>query len=618
MVISSTQLSLPPNLYKTYEPGVDMVEPRKRKRGDEDIRDGGDQRAIADAALQSFKETLWEIFDAEDHFEVRRDMNTDENILFLVRGLDGDLPTLTASTHVRLESDLQKIISVHRFQNVSVEEIARIHKLSEGALIAADSIDGRIQPGWAEDEVVLWLDSLEIVETAFRSSRTILRTMAGSREESRLYPEDLLQKIIGLLTKVTDSCLVRVVESRKSNDPTSIFCIAEKNVQVLQDLLLSARKIMDLLFDVISKQELSDQPINDILFFTIRMLFVENSPSEKESIIGVQNFEKFRKTSMNIISQIYSHYDDQREFIVREVLESLQKLPTKQHARQYKLRDGPRMQLTTVLLVRLVSTSGTPGASGRQRKTPHLLLDIENGSKDDATSDDDEPLAQKLTTENFVPDNMRRLAKKLYNTASQSAQRIINFLVHRASSCSKSGEVPHRHLLDLFVEDLVGVLNFPDWPAAELLLRALVGRMIELAEAAQTAATVRTMALELLGVIGSAILDVTIKAKQISRTLETDNSKRSEQLSLQLDNSLDGSLDMWDIAGRDGPYQLVLEHLSNTKSDVQGYHLTQWIKVMFWGSSPTSSNAQVPEINCAPFATRVCKALSEGRWEQQE
>ncbi|KAI4153625.1 MAG: hypothetical protein LQ340_002211 [Diploschistes diacapsis] len=630
VVIPSTQLSSHAKQYRIYEHASES-NPKKRKRSDDEGCEASDQRALADAALQSLEETLWEIFDAEDHFDTGASGSNDDGILTSVHGLDGDFVTLTASTNIKLESSFHKVISMNRFKNVSIEDITRIQKLGEGGLVAAEAFDGSIKAGWGDDEVSSWLEGVEVIEAAFRSARTILRTMSGGKEEKQLYPEEILQRIISLLTKVTDSCLTRVVESRSSGDSADIFLVASLHSKVLSHLLHSASKVMHLLLDIISKEELAEKPINDVLFFVIRLLFVENSPSEKESVLGIHKFEAFRRTAMNVISKIYSQYEDQREFIIREVLESLQKLPTTKHARQYKLPDGKRLQLTSVLLIRLVSTSGTPGAPGLKSKVCRLLPEInqepvpdeaedQSGSSGkDEVSDDDQPLSKTATTsKKFVPDNMRRLARTLYDSASHSAQRIINFLVYRASTCSKTGEQPHRHLLDMFIEDLVEVFSLPEWPASELLLRALVGRMIELAESSQSLAPAKNMALELLGVIGSAILDVTAKAKQTSRSLETDDSRLSGQLSLQLEDMSNGAPQVWDIAGRSGPYRVVLDHLSEADTEVQGYHLTQWIKFIFWGYNPTSGSPQAPDINHVPFATKVCKALADGKWANQE
>ncbi|KAF2395942.1 WD40 repeat-like protein, partial [Trichodelitschia bisporula] len=42
----------------------------------------------------------------------------------------------------------------------------------------------------------------------------------------------------------------------------------------------------------------------------------------------------------------------------------------------------------------------------------------------------------------------------------------------RALASTKSDDQPYHSLLDIFIEDLINVLGSPDWPAAELLLRA--------------------------------------------------------------------------------------------------------------------------------------------------
>jgi cohesin loading factor subunit SCC2 len=71
---------------------------------------------------------------------------------------------------------------------------------------------------------------------------------------------------------------------------------------------------------------------------------------------------------------------------------------------------------------------------------------------------------------------------------------------------TKTGDAPYRNLLDLFVEDFITCLNSPDWPAAELLLRLFLFKMVSLAEGEKTPAPARNMALDLLGLDGSSNL----------------------------------------------------------------------------------------------------------------
>ena len=68
------------------------------------------------------------------------------------------------------------------------------------------------------------------------------------------------------------------------------------------------------------------------------------------------------------------------------------------------------------------------------------------------------------------------VVKPLLDDAQSNARHIVAALVGRAVKTSKSSDEPYRKLLDIFTEDFLNVLGSSDWPAAELLLRALVDR----------------------------------------------------------------------------------------------------------------------------------------------
>lgn len=56
--------------------------------------------------------------------------------------------------------------------------------------------------------------------------------------------------------------------------------------------------------------------------------------------------------------QIFANHDDQREWIIEEILTSLIKLSdTKQKAGQFRLRDGRTIRTVSALLLQLVQTS---------------------------------------------------------------------------------------------------------------------------------------------------------------------------------------------------------------------------------------------------------------------
>ncbi|MCJ1385577.1 Sister chromatid cohesion protein 2 [Xylographa soralifera] len=627
-----------------------QVVSKKRKR--DEVNGNGvsapskDQRALSDAALTAFKDLASDIFEAENDAQSETNGNglSTRKTYFVQDEVDGGVSlTINSETNVKLDSCLQKVISLARFKDIPVNQLCKIRDLCEGALVSADLLDVRIEPGWGTDEISDWAERAASVDASLRSARTVLRIMAGGREEKQIYSEELLQKILSLLYKVIETCVSPVVESRTSGTESSIFDIASVQKKVILQLLHNAAKIMQLLLELLTKVDLAETTITSIEFFVIRLLFVENAHVEKESILGIHKFESIRRTAMNLTAQLFLRYPEQRRFILDEVLVSLQKLPiNRQQARQYKLEDGTNIQLVSALLMRLVHSCATRSIS-QPAKRRKIILDENasaaaprSGGREDENSESEDSEhssdAENDDIEGRMAGNWKhgissiaRLAKDvrlLYDAAGSNAQYIVEFFVSRASSASRTGDQPHRHLLDMFVGDLVSVLNFPDWPASELLLRALFARMERITSSDKSTAPMKNMALEVLGAAGSAILDVTTNARQLAKTLENDDSELSITLVQSFEDHLANQLEDGNLLSWTGSYRAVLEYLGRSSSDpqtigAQGYYLTQWTKLVLWGTNSTSTNFGTSPVQLE-LANKLSKVGSTGKWSSAD
>lgn len=599
--------------FVTYEEPSAKAKPdasRKRKRESEphsgaNLLQTKDQRAASDEILSQSQELIQEILEAEDSSQANgsggsSSFNTQ---YFVMAHYDGrEALTLAPAIHMKLESLLLKVINIGRFGDIPVEHLQRLQSLSEGALTSAESSDLRIEPDWNPDEFSSWVSRLDDVDSGLRSARTILRIMAGGREEKQLYSEELLQNVLGLVKKVLADCITPIVELRSSGATSVIFEAASSHKKVISQLLFDANKIMILLGKLLAKVEMAELIVTGIEFFATPLLFVENSFGEKDSIVGIQRFESLRRTAMDLIATIFSRYPAQRLFLFDEILTSLQKLPvSERHARQYKPAEGKNIMLVSALIMQLVQTSSvrpTTVKKGSRRDLASTIGQRENGSEESgedqqskttrsADSGDESNQSEDIGSRGAM-NTMQKLSKNsnlLMENAAKSAQYVVRFLIQRASRASKSGESPHRQHLDIFVQDFITVLGVPEWPAAELLLRMVFASCRNIAvENPKSLAPAKNMALELLGMMGSAISELVSSTRHAAKSLENQDSEQSGNLRQMLDDYLDGSLETSEIVMWDGPYRVVAEYLQSNRSDgphygsAQAYYIAQWAK----------------------------------------
>ena len=604
------------------ESGIEVAEKTTQTR---------DQRLVSSEALQRVQEILQDVFEADDQLQADGSGNTTLNLaeLFVfVSFEDCERHSLAPAVHVKLESALHKAISTGSFKDVPVDHLHRLEGLCEAALGSAESSELQIEPGWNDDDFERWVQRSQAVDIGLRSARTILRIMVGGREEKELYGEELLQSVIRVVEKALSACVIPVVEARSTDSSSGLFQSASSYKKVISQLLYDASKVMGLLSELLVRVDMAEVIVTTMEFLATRILFVENAHSEKESVLGVQKFETLRRTAMDMIAQIFSRYHEQRIFIFDEILTSLQKLPiTRQHARQFKLTDGTSIQLVSALIMRLVQTSGTQSAVviKKGRAKPPLITnrDGQSISEDESINAMDTPsdastsdTESKDSTESPSKKAVQRLGKDanlLNDSAAKNAQYVVRFFVHRAMTASKTGDQPHRHLLDIFSEDLIAVLGSPEWPGAELLLRALLVLTVDIAEKPKSPAPAKTMALELLGLMGAAISELVATTRHAARSLENHESVFSGYLRQMLDDYMEGALENNELLGWDGPYRAVIEHLQPTGSgdlqlkSAQGYYLTQWAKAV------SSGNLTMNPAN-QKLMNRLRKMLATSEW----
>ncbi|KAH0560003.1 hypothetical protein GP486_003475 [Trichoglossum hirsutum] len=578
--------------------------PKKRKTSEvendsEPLALGADQRAKATASLKYLQELIGSIFEAEDELQPDSSgaISGRASKMFIYGSLgEGEQPMLAASVQSKLESSIQKVTSVGRFADVPVDDLSRLQKLCEGALRAAEPADLKLEESWDDSEVQSWLQRVDIADCGLKAARTLLRIMTGGRSEKQLYSEDTLQSILSMLKNVLDSCVIPVVESRGTGSNSEVFKIATSQKKQLLCLFQDITKILRLLAQLLVKEEVTEGVITSVEFLATALIFIENAHTEKDSAVGIQKFERLRVAAMDVLAKIFTRYADQRTFIFDEILTSLEKLPvTRQSARQFKLVDGKNIQLVSALILRLVQASATrlSDESARRRHRPSLLDEDLNGHSDDSGDDGQEVSPQKGLHMNDTetgavrnPANaiqqLREISQPLLDSCQKNAHYVIQFLVSRALKSTKTGDAPYRNLLDIFAEDFINVLGSPDWPAAELLLRSLLTSMVTIAESDSSAAIAKNMALDLMGLMGSAISDMMVHIRQASKGLDVKGESIDGPVAGLTEEFLEGRLREEELLAWNGPYRATLEYLGERDADdaqlqsACGFYLTQW------------------------------------------
>lgn len=575
---------------------------RKRKRSHSDAEDeerlasGVDQRAKAESLLKGLQGLMNSIFEAEDNLSPdTSDRVVDKNSkMWMTSSLDGDSPCLATAVQMKLENSIQRVISAGRFGEIPVDDLARLQKICESSLKQAESTDVMVKEDDSQQATDEWLGIVGVVDNGLKTAKTVLRIMVGGREEKQIYSEDLLAGVLTVLKNLIESTVNPMIEMRSTGEKPTIFKMALAHRKVLAGLLHEITSVFTLLSKLLALEEVTEGTITTMEFIAVSVIFIENASTEKDSVFGVQKVERFRVAAMDVLAKIFARYPDQRTFIFDEILTSLEKLPVnRQSARQFKLVEGKNIQLVSALIMRLVQTSGT--YQGRKRKQG--LVTDEDGEvvleKDVEDMQEEAVEGAEGVDRMGAVDRLHLMSSPLLDSAQKNAAYVVNFLVQRAMKSTKTGDQPYRVLMDIFTEDFIAVLGSPEWPGAEMLLRSILGSMCTIVDGDKQTAPAKSMALDLLGLMGSAICDVVVHLRESHRNRESLGDSADGHIVALTENCLENSIGGTgggnvptsieeELIDWEGPFRYALEHLLQMTSQdgslqsACGYYLTVW------------------------------------------
>lgn len=477
-------------------------------------------------------------------------------------------PALTAGCHQKLQSAIQKVISLGYFNQVPLDTLVRTQRLSDVGLRNTKNLDYKLDESWSSSDVQSWVDQLGDIETGLKAARTTLRIMCGGREEKQLYSEETIQLAIDVFKGIMDGIVVPVIEMRPSGPTSDLFKLLVPHKKMITSIISNCQRLFALLVEVVQAVPLSEMAVGTLEFLASSLIFVENAQYDKESVIGVQKFDGIRLVAMDMLCQIFLVKPDQRQGIFNDLLTSLEKLPVgKQKARQFRLSEGGNIQPLSALIMRLIQASS---GKVKDNKTHAALAKLEE--EEDADAVNKTQSAAKVPTIRSEPagadqpytaiEELEDTSKPLTEAVWHNTSYVVTFIVNRALKSTKSGDTPYRNLLDLFVEDFTTCMDSPDWPAAELMLRQLTLSMMRLWEDQKSAAPAKNMALDILGITSPAIAKL---RSHVRKTAENKELAVTDDLAQFLCDLALSALDMKNrpehVVGWSGPFRASLEYL---------------------------------------------------------
>ncbi|KAK7208601.1 sister chromatid cohesion C-terminus-domain-containing protein [Myxozyma melibiosi] len=437
-------------------------------------------------ALEGLTNLIENVFEADDNLAT--DTSGVRGEFSSVWAVDGptDDPVLSNEYLIRLESVLKRVISFNVYPEISIDDILRLQKICLKSVRLGSALHWNGAEGLLEADTAAVYNDVSTADNSLKAAKLIFLTMLGSREEKQICSEDIIKETLDLLSGLIDGLFIPLIPP--VSDMESLLPFKKLVLGLLQEMI----RVINLIYQLLELQDVSETVISRFEFVCIGVIFAETPTFNKDSYLGIANIENLRVAAMDVLAQIFACQPEQRTFLLNEILTSLEKLPvSRQTARQYKLVGGGHIQLVTALILRLVQTAGSLHLNQK-------FASVSSVPQGDGAEDNDQQSDERAQ---FIQECARCNSEAL-----KSSNDVISFLIERVLKSKSRDDQPYRGLLDLFTEDFLVVLESPEWPGAEVLLRSLAMRMISFANNEKEPALVCTMAIDILGTIGEKLL----------------------------------------------------------------------------------------------------------------
>lgn len=259
---------------------------------------------------------------------------------------------------------------------------------------------------------------------------------------------------------------------------------------LVSELLL----ILNLIDLYIINHKVTEEFLTKIEYFSILVIFLEINKKNKDNFIDSNQFENLRLSVVNILIKIFTYNEDQRQFILNELLSNLDKFHyQKTIYKPLKLIRGGSIQLTTVLLVRFIEVS-----SFEKKKNFNFNINV---------YDEDSLINIYNTSDCFD------IFSKMIDVSKSISDHISAFILFKLK---KNTNLNHKLSIELLISDLFTLLSLPEWIGSELLINSLTKTFTYFKQTEPSSVLLESYILEFISLIGEKVFDLKKNKQSLS------------------------------------------------------------------------------------------------------
>ncbi|KAI9294127.1 hypothetical protein K502DRAFT_324980 [Neoconidiobolus thromboides FSU 785] len=536
--------------------------------------------------MNELKKYMLEINEFESQMSGDKEYLPEEDLLYI----DLDMTLISNSPLMKLQKLFGKVSKYDGFDLIDKDMLSNIFYLLHNCIKYAEfktlfEINSNCNITFTEDNLEEEFQSVCTTIKYGLLATNLTLSIANKLEINRcLYSENIMTSSLSFIRNQLTFTLFPSIEVVKGGFNTAKFTNLSKSF--MRTLQYNLSQLSNVAFQVanffhdfklfIKDSEIGLSIVITLSYICISSLFVDLTGGKKYTIFSKGSGSLFKKQFQGTLEIIFTNYPDQRSWILEEILASLIKLPlNKRTSKTHRLIDGRFLHSSTVLILQLIQNMFENSIS-------KWVLE----SKD----------YQEFAVDQFSPKSnaFRQITDKLYSNWKyhiEEASKIIGFtlkyLFSRIIKNKNQNDSEYRIILDNILEDSLTILNLPEWPGAEILLRVMTTILVGFADDSTTEQQLKGFAIEYLGHIAARIKKHNIQSLESDYLEECTKSSKSHDSEIiatlaQLPESLSLSLPISSIETLlvcEDKIQLYLQALSTEDSLYEGarkLHLCQF------------------------------------------
>ncbi|KAL9651304.1 hypothetical protein ABK040_001256 [Willaertia magna] len=389
-------------------------------------------------------------------------------------------------------------------KDVPLESLIKLLNVLESQIKIGDQIIKNLEDATKEDVVEKVNEDKKPFEIGLKCTVLALKIMSGKSVSKEILVEECFESALELTKVILRKYIFTIIESEDTS--TSSRKKQKKKFSCNKEII-QISSIFKSFYKILKRLKLKDE-------------FVLSLSDIAVSVFFVNGIDELQLSALDVITKIFSTYQEHREQILAEITASLLRLPAnKKSDKSYRVQEEGNLyiQMFTSLMLQLVhSCTAVPIVDTVSRRLTFDDIEEQDGKEED----NDEIMKES----SFSEDKMVHL----YEQASSCACVFVEYFLDRCIN-AEIVDGDNRLIIEHFVDDLLSVVHLPTFPAADLLLQSLTSVLCTKYLIKEVADKYRVLTLKILGKIASRIKELESTNKELMQTfISTEENSDNE------------------------------------------------------------------------------------------